>query len=389
MKLSFLIYSYFPFGGQQRDFLRIVTECQQRGHSIDIYTRSWQGEVPEDLNLIIVPARALTRLGVYRKFTAWVADALSRQPSHTVIGFNKMPLLDVYFAADPCFIEKALTQRGYYYRFTPRFRHFKAYEEAVFGASSHTQVLLLSPQQRQAFTRHYPASAARLHDLPPGIAADRKVLTRDPAIRSALRAELRIGQDRLLLLQVGSGFRVKGVDRSLQAIAALPQALRQRCHYLLVGRDKPKPFLRLAQQLRIAEQVTILSGRTDIPRFLAAADLLLHPAYLESAGYVLLEAAIAGLPVLTTASCGYAFHIERAGAGMVCGEPFAQTQLNALLVQMLEQLPAATWAANGLQYGKNADLYTMPQVAADLIEQFTKTKNVSTTIQSHASGRAS
>ncbi len=388
MKLSFLIYSYFPFGGQQRDFLRIVTECQQRGHNIDIYTRSWQGEGPENLNLIIVPARALTRVGVYRKFTAWVANALSRQPSHTVIGFNKMPLLDVYFAADPCFVEKALTQRGIYYRFTSRFRHFKAYEEAVFGASSHTNVLLLSPQQRQAFTKHYPASAARLHDLPPGISTDRKVSKRDPAVRTELRAELGIGADRLLLLQVGSGFRVKGVDRSLRAVAALPQTLRQRCHYLLVGRDKPQPFLRQAQQLGIAEQVTILSGRSDIPRFLAAADILLHPAYLESAGYVLLEAAIAGLPVLTTASCGYAFHIERAGAGLVCNEPFDQMQLNAKLAQMLEQLPMANWSANGLRYGSNADLYTMPQVAADLIEKFTPAGAITTTTESQTSGRA-
>ena len=388
MKLSFLIYSYFPFGGQQRDFLRIVTECLQRGHNIDIYTQSWQGEVPENLTLIIVPAWALTRLGVYRKFTAWVANALSRQPPHTVIGFNKMPLLDVYFAADPCFVEKALTQRGIYYRFTSRFRHFKAYEEAVFGASSHTNVLLLSPQQRQAFTKHYPASAARSHDLPPGISTDRKVSKRDPAVRTELRAELGIGADRLLLLQVGSGFRVKGVDRSLRAVAALPQTLRQRCHYLLVGRDKPKPFLRQAQQLGIAEQVTILSGRSDIPRFFAAADILLHPAYLESAGYVLLEAAIAGLPVLTTASCGYAFHIERAEAGLVCNEPFDQMQLNAKLAQMLEQLPMANWSANGLRYGSNADLYTMPQVAADLIEQFTQAGDVATTTESEAPGQS-
>lgn len=387
MKLSFLIYAYFPFGGQQRDFLRIVTECLQRGHTIDVYTRSWQGDVPENLKLIIVPASALTRLGVYRKFTAWVADALSRQPPHTVIGFNKMPLLDVYFAADPCFVEKALTQRGFYYRFTSRFRHFKAYEEAVFAASSHTEVLLLSPQQRQAFTKHYPASVARLHDLPPGISADRKVVMRDPAVRKQLRAELGIAEDRLLLLQVGSGFRVKGVDRSLRAVAALSQELRQRCHYLLVGRDKPKPFLRLARQLGIADQVTILSGRSDIPRFLAAADMLLHPAYLESAGYVLLEAAIAGLPVLTTASCGYAFHIERAGAGMVCNEPFAQIQLNAKLRQMLEQLPLASWSANGLQYGRNPDLYSMPQVAADLIEQFARTGDTTQTPSALAPGR--
>lgn len=372
MKFSFLIYSYFPFGGQQRDFLRVVTECLQRGHAVDVYTRSWQGDVPERLNLITVPVKAITRVGVYRRFTAWVADALARQAPHTVVGFNKMPLLDVYFAADPCFAEKAQAQRGFYYRYTSRYRHFKAYEEAVFAAPSHTQVLILSPQQRQAFGTHYPGCALRLHDIPPGIAPDRKVETRDPMVRRALRMELGISEETLLLLQVGSGFRVKGVDRALQALAALPPALRQRCQYLLVGQDKPMPYLRLARKLGIESQVTILPGRNDIPRFLAAADLLLHPAYLESAGYVLLEATIAGLPVLTTGSCGYAFHIERAESGEVCNEPFQQSELNGRLASMLMQLPTAQWSANGLRYGSNDDLYVMPQVAMDLIEQFAR-----------------
>lgn len=374
MKFSFLIYSYFPYGGQQRDFLRIVSECLQRGHKVDVYTRSWHGEVPETLNLITVPARAFSRPGVYRRFTSWVADALASQPAHTVVGFNKMPLLDVYFAADPCFAEKAASQRGFYYRFTPRFRHFREYEEAVFGAESRTEVLILSPQQRQAFGKHYPGCDPRLHDLPPGISPDRRVTQRDPALRSALRTELGIDENTLLLLQVGSGFRVKGVDRSLRALAALPPELRHQCRYLLVGQDNPNPFLRLARELGVAAQVTILPGREDIPRFLAAADLLLHPAYLESAGYVLLEATIAGLPVLTTASCGYAFHIERAQSGEVCGEPFQQSDLDTHLQQMLRQLPTAPWSENGLRYGNNPDLYAMPQVAADLIEGFALAK---------------
>lgn len=369
MKLTFLIYTYFPYGGQQRDFLRIVTECLGRGHSVTVYTRRWQGEVPDGLQVHLVPVKALTRLGVYRRFTAWVAEALASEPADLVVGFNKMPLLDVYYAADPCFAAKAASQRAFYYRFTSRYRHFMAYESAVFGSDARTHALLLSPQQRKDFARHYPGCESRLHDLPPGIALDRKVLERDDRVRTQLRAEFGVDENTLLLLQVGSGFRVKGVDRSLRAIAALPAPLRQRCRYLLIGQDRPRLYLKLARQLGIAQQVTVLPGRDDIPRFYAGADLLLHPAYLESAGYVLLEAAIAGLPVLTTASCGYAFHITQAQAGEVCVEPFSQTELNQRLAAMLLALPTATWSEKGLAYGRNEALYSLPQVATDLIEQ--------------------
>lgn len=370
MKLSFLIYSYFPFGGQQRDFLRIVQECLSRGHDIDVYTLGWQGDVPQGLNLIIVPVKAHTKVKLYQRFKEWVEKALADRAPSTVIGFNKMPLLDIYFAADPCFAEKAETQRGAYYKFTSRYRHFKRYEEAVFDDSGQTEVLILSPQQRKAFSKYYPNCSARLHQVPPGISEDRKVQTGNEAIRREFRCEFGLDEGQNLLLQIGSGFKVKGVDRSLRAIAALPDELRRNCHYMLVGQDKPGRFNKLARKLGIADRFTIFEGRDDIPRFLAGADLLLHPAYAESAGYVLLEATIAGLPVLTTASCGYSFHIEEAESGEVCSEPFSQNELNLRLATMLQQLDSASWSENGLRYGEKDELYSLAEVAADMIERF-------------------
>ncbi|NKB34588.1 MAG: glycosyltransferase [Pseudomonadales bacterium] len=372
MKLSFLIYSYFPYGGQQRDFLRIANECTSRGHDVDVYAIRWQGDVPEELNLTRVPVKGRTRVKLYKNYTNWMTRALSNSQPTTVVGFNKMPLLDVYFAADPCFAEKAQNQRGPYYKFTSRYRHFRRYEEAVFGKASTTQALILSPQQRQTFEKHYPACSNRLHELPPGLSMDRKVEQRDLTVRQKFRNEYGVADDELLLLQIGSGFKVKGVDRSLQAIASLPEQQLNRTKFMLVGQDKSAGVDRLARKLGLSDRMSILPGRDDIPRFLAGADLLIHPAYLESAGYVLLEATVAGLPVLTTASCGYSFHIEKAHSGRVCPNPFSQAELNQNLTQMLESLGTEKWSANGLEYGKRADLFSMPQAAADSIEKFSR-----------------
>ncbi len=373
MKLSFLIYSYFPYGGQQRDFLRIASECIERGHEVDVYAIRWQGDIPENLNLIRVPVKARTRTKLYKKYTDWVENALHDSRAHTVVGFNKMPLLDIYFAADPCFAEKAQTQRGFYYKFTSRYRHFSSYENAVFGKGSSTQALILSPQQREAFEKHYPGCGDRLHELPPGLSLDRKVENRDLGIRKQFREEFGIADNELLLLQIGSGFKVKGVDRSLQAMASLPEEILARTKFMLVGQDKSAAVDRLARRLNIADKLSIFPGRDDIPRFLAGADLLIHPAYIESAGYVLLEATIAGLPVLTTASCGYSFHIEKANSGLVCPLPFEQTELNRNLLDMLSSLDKRDWSDNGLEYGRKADLFSMPSAVADLIEKFART----------------
>jgi UDP-glucose:(heptosyl)LPS alpha-1,3-glucosyltransferase len=372
MTFAFLIYTYFPYGGQQRDFLRVAMACRERGHKIIVYTMRWQGEIPEDFEVRIVPVRAWRRYKLYQRFTAAVRDALQTSPADLVIGFNKMPGLDVYFAADPCFAERALKERGFYYRFTARYRHFLAYERAVFGPAANTRILLLSPLQRLQFAHHYPGCESRMQDIPPGIGRDRMAPDNAVQIREELRAEFGLEAQDLLIVHIGSGFVVKGVDRSLRAIAALPTQIRSRVHYFIVGQDKPGRFLRLAKRLGIASQCHFIGGRDDVPRFLLGADLLLHPAYSESAGYVLLEATIAGLPVLTTDTCGYAFHIRAAGSGEICGSPFKQIELEQKLLHMLSTPGRNEWRENGIQYGRNTDLYSMPETVAAYIESYTK-----------------
>ena len=120
--------------------------------------------------------------------------------------------------------------------------------------------------------------------------------------------------------------------------------------------------------LGLNDHVQFLKGRSDIPRFLLGADLLIHPAYNENTGTVLLEALVAGLPVLVSAVCGYAHYIAEADSGLVLDEPFVQEQLNSSLQRMLEDDAArADWARNGLAFADTADLYSMPEHAADVI----------------------
>jgi len=190
------------------------------------------------------------------------------------------------------------------------------------------------------------------------------------AVRQALRAEFAVGSDELLVLFVGSGFITKGLDRALLALAALPEALGRRCRFFVVGQDNPGRFQSLAGELGIAERVTFFAGRDDVTRFFLGADLLLHPAVMESGGIVLLEAAIAGLPVITTDTCGFAPYVEQAGAGVILPSPFRQAALNDVLERALAD-PASRrrWSANGLAFGASADIYDMPARAADVIEE--------------------
>lgn len=372
MQLAFCLYKYFPFGGLQRDFLRIALACQARGHAIRVYALEWEGEVPAGFELIKVPVQSMFNHRRYAKFTAWVQADLARRPADRLVGFNKMPGLDVYYAADPCFEEKARTLRKPLYRYSPRYRHFAAYEQAVFGPESHTEILMISTTQQPLFKRHYGTPARRFHLLPPGIAPDRRAPANAAELRTAARARfatefgLHIGD--LLLVQIGSDFQRKGLDRSIAAMAALPEPLKRRTRLIALGADDSAPFVAQAAKLGIGERVFMPGGRKDVPEFLLAADLLLHPARHENTGTVLLEALVAGLPVLASAACGYAHYIADADAGDIVAEPFQQATMNDALAAMLANPEArACWQRNALAYAASADLYSLPEHAADLI----------------------
>ena len=368
MQLAFALYKYFPFGGLQRDFLRIALACQARGHTIRVYVLEWSGEIPTGFEVVTVPVRALSNVRRYEKFLVWMQQDLRQRPADRVVGFNKMPGLDVYFAADPCYEEKARSLRGPLYRLSGRYRHFAAFERAVFAPESHCRILMISSLQQPFFEKHYATPPERFHLLPPGISPDRRAPADAPEIRAAFRQEFGLDSDELLLLQLGSGFKTKGLDRSLKAVAALPEALRSRTRMIAIGQDDPAPFQRQAQGLGLAAQHTILPGRSDIPRFLLGADLLIHPAYNENTGTVLLEALVAGLPVLTTAVCGYAHYIEEAEAGCVIAEPFVQECLDTTLANMLSDREArARWQVKALAFADTADIYSNAERAAELI----------------------
>lgn len=368
MIVAFCLYKYFPFGGLQRDFMRIASTVAARGHHVRVYTQSWEGDCPKAFELIRVPVKSHTNHGRNAEYYAWVQEHLKTHPADRVVGFNKMPGLDVYFAADVCYAEKVAQEKGFFYRLTSRYRHYAAFERATFEQGKSTKLMMLTDKQIADFQKHYQTEPERFQILPPGIYPDRKYSEHIPGSREIYRQKNGINEQQNLLLQVGSDFGRKGVDRSIEALASLPESLRHNTLLFVVGQDKPRKFEALAEKLGVRSNVRFFSGRNDVSELMAAADLLLHPAYQEAAGIVLLEAIAAGLPVLVTSVCGYAHYIADANCGTVIAEPFCQEQLNEVLRKALTQSPLrAAWAENARHYADTQDLYSLPEKAADII----------------------
>ena len=373
MRFAFTIFKYFPYGGIQRDMMKIVKECVKRGHEVKIFTLRWQAPEMPELDIEVVPISGFNRHSQYDRFAEAVNKAVAADNFDLVFGFNKMPGLDVYYAGDSCYIEKALSQRNAWYRLLPRFKSFHEAERVVFDRDSNTEILTISNVEVPAYRLHYRTPPERFHPLPPGIERDRIAPDNASAIRADLRQEFGLADDAIVILFVGSGFIKKGLDRALLAMAALPRELRDRTHLFVIGRDKGDAFERMAMRLGIKTQVTIFDdGRDDVPRFMFAADALLHPAYDETAGMVIIETMLAGLPALVTKNCGYAKYLTEHNAGIVMPPPFSQTVLNDELVRLLTSSERTAWHTNGLAAKNRDSLFQLVPKAVDYLERFAR-----------------
>lgn len=280
-----------------------------------------------------------------------------------------MPGLDIYYAADPCYAYRVINQKkSFIYRLYCRFHFYAKCEQSVFGLGSRTISLMISDIQRDIFKKIYATPEKLLPLLPPGISQDRKRPNNWRQIRIKCRNEFCMDNE-FLLLMVGTAFKTKGVDRSITVLASLPKIIQIKTKLLVVGEGSPKTYIKLAKQYSIENNVIFLGGREDIPKLLLGADLLLHPARRENAGNVILEAIVAGLPVITSGECGHYKHVLNSDSGLVIPTPFSQTKFNKQISMMLHDDKLKQWSNNGLSYAASKDLYSMTEKAADIIEQ--------------------
>ena len=121
MTIGFCLFKYFPHGGIQRDMMKIAKECLRRGYAVRMYVIRWNAELPKDMDVQIVPVDALTNHRLYERYAEWVHAHLATHPVDLLMGMVKMPGLDVYYAGDSCYEEKARTQRNGLYRLLPRY----------------------------------------------------------------------------------------------------------------------------------------------------------------------------------------------------------------------------------------------------------------------------
>ncbi|NVO14986.1 MAG: glycosyltransferase family 4 protein [Rhodoplanes sp.] len=363
MRMAFAIVKLFPGGGLQRDCLALARVVQARGHAVEILTAERAaGDFADDLAVRALPVAARTNHGRQAAFSTRVAAEAARFDA--VIGFNKLPGLDALYCADPSIA--ARMSEVPILALLPRYRAFRALEAESFAPGRATRLLLLSKAQAESYRAAWGTEPERITVLPPTLSlARRQPALRRDGTRDNLRAALGLGGE-IVWLAVAVQPATKGLDRTLRALVRHPDA-RLLVAGLAATDKAAGETLRLARKLGVADRVIWLGHREDVPAVMAVADLLVHPARLDTTGTVILEAVVNGLPVIAGGVCGYAEHVAAAGAGLVVPEPFDAAAFATALATASDPARRAAWSAAGAAYGASPDLYAGREKAADLI----------------------
>jgi glycosyltransferase involved in cell wall biosynthesis len=136
--------------------------------------------------------------------------------------------------------------------------------------------------------------------------------------------------------------RQKGIPTLLEA-AALVHEVRPAVRFLLVGpRESEGPMAVTQAEIdRHAPYVVAIGPRSDVPSLLKAADAFAFPTeYREGVPRALLEAALAGLPIVTTRMPGCSDVVRDGWSGFLV-PPHAPRLLASRIIDLLDDRASA------------------------------------------------
>ena len=259
-------------------------------------------------------------------------NASSARPYDVVFGLGKTWTHDVVRLGGGChatYLERAHeSTRADWERLVGKgvlkHRLALAAERRALSPGAYRAVIANSRMVQRDVVQRYGVPADRVHVVYNGVDLTRFRPDLREGAGLALRRELGLGDEALVLLFLGTGYGRKGLAPLLRAFARVADA-RPTLHLVVVGYDSRRAhYEQLARELGVASRTRFLGGRRDTEVCYAAADLYAVPTWYDPFANTTLEALASGLPVITTSGNGAGELIEEGVEGSVlASEPSA------------------------------------------------------------------
>ena len=362
-------------GGQNVHVASLAAALVDRGHTVEVYTRRDDPELPDrirlgDVEVIHVPAgpaRVIPKddlLPYMPGFGSWLGKRWRDDPPDVVHAHFWMSgiacmvarrRVDVPFALT--FHALGIVKRRHQGAADPSPPERLGFERRL-ACSVDAVIATATDEVRELLALGAPAQA--LHVVPCGV-DPQQFGSVDPATRDDRWWQG--GGPRILSL--GRLVERKGVGTLVEALAEVPDAEL----VIAGGEGADDPEVRrlrdLAVDRGVSGRVRLIGpvGRSDVPALIRSADVVVCVPWYEPFGIVPLEAMACGRPVVASAVGGILDSVVDQVTG-VHVPPRDPDRLAAVLRELLAD-PARRQALGRAGAQRVAERYTWPQVAAD------------------------
>jgi UDP-glucose:(heptosyl)LPS alpha-1,3-glucosyltransferase len=305
-KLLFVRQKFSRFGGGELILDRTISALAQKGIPVSIAAREW--EPREGVEFLPCDPPRAPRSSRDSRFAKAACDLVAKTHNTLVQSHERLACCDIYRAGDgvhAAYLAHRAKGLGFIRRF---FQNISAYhrdvmrlERKMFASDRLKAVIVNSQMVADEIVAHFQYPRERIHLIPNGIDLSRFGEQALASARGETRMNLGIPGSRKVLVIVGSGYERKGVAQAIKALARCANG----AHILIIGHDKRiSRYEALAERLNIREQVRFLGRQENVLPFLAAADAMILPSVYDPFPSAVLEGFAAGLPVITSETCG-------------------------------------------------------------------------------------
>jgi UDP-glucose:(heptosyl)LPS alpha-1,3-glucosyltransferase len=335
MRIALVRQRYNPYGGAERIVAGALPALERAGVDVTLIARSWDGWGARQV--LSVSPFYLGRLWRDWSFARGARKAWMRRGFDLVQSHERIPGCDVYRAGDGVHArwleirrESGSLAERLGILVNPYHAYVCAAEKAMFEHARLRAVICNSRMVRDEILARFRIAPEKLHVIYNGVDLARF----SPEARKDLRTEARAGlgaQPRdTVFLFVGSGFRRKGVDTAIRALARTGE---KGLRLVVAGRDRgSRRFEALARRHGVAERVQFLGAREDVRPLYAGADCFMLPTLYDPFPNTALEALAMGLPVIVSRRAGTAELVRAGENGWVC-EPGDATGLARCMLE--------------------------------------------------------
>jgi len=198
-------------------------------------------------------------------------------------------------------------------------------------------ILPVSTLVKKELSKHYAISEDRVSVVHPGVSIARFSSLNARSCRERIRARHGLSASDVVICFVGMNFEIKRLDLTLQAIAGMKRDgfFSPLPKLLIVGKGNSGPYLKMAEDLGISDQVIFAGITDDVEAYYLASDFFVMPSRMDTFGLVVLEAMAAGLPVVISSNVGAADLVTHGGSGFILAENPSARDMTASLIRLM------------------------------------------------------